>query len=157
MTDPAPLPPDRMLCFALYSATHAVQAVYGPLLEPLGITYPQYLILATLWQQDDRTVGEIGRALQLETNTLTPMLKRMAAAGLVARQRDGADERRVRIALTERGQALQAQTAHLPACILDRSGLTLDQLAALQGQIMRLRDQFRQPAAPAPRPQPRQP
>lgn len=146
-----------MLCFALYSATHAMQAVYAPLLEPLGITYPQYLILATLWQQDDQTVGALGRALHLETNTLTPMLKRMAAAGLVERRRDGEDERRVRIRLTEAGQGLQAQTAHFPGCIHDRSGLTLDELVDLQGRIIRLRDHLRHPAAPAPTPPPRQP
>ncbi len=157
MSDPAPLSPDRMLCFALYSATHAMQAVYAPMLDPLGITYPQYLILATLWQQDDRTVGSLGRALHLETNTLTPMLKRMAAAGLVERRRDGEDERRVRITLTDAGRQLQEQTAHFPGCILDRSGLTLAQLVDLQGQITRLRDHLRQPAAPAPKPPPRQP
>lgn len=154
---PAPLSPDRMLCFALYSAAHAMQAVYAPLLEPLGITYPQYLILATLWQQDDRTVGDLGRALQLETNTLTPMLKRMETAGLVGRRRDGVDERRVRITLTQAGRALQPQTQHLPGCILDRSGLTLDELADLQGRIIRLRDHLRRPAAPAPTRPPRQP
>lgn len=146
-----------MLCFALYSATHAMQAVYAPLLDPLGITYPQYLILATLWQQDDQTVGALGRALHLETNTLTPMLKRMAAAGLVERRRDGDDERRVRISLTELGRGLKAQTAHFPGCVLDRSGLTLEDLMDLQGRITRLRDHLRRPAAPAPTPPPRQP
>jgi DNA-binding MarR family transcriptional regulator len=151
MADPAPaadaplasLPLDRMVCFALYSAAHAVQAIYKPALDALGLTYPQFLVLSALWQQDGRTVGQLGAALFLESNTLTPLLKRMETAGLIGRTRDARDERQVRITLTDRGRALQAQAATVPACLLDRSGLTREDLAVLNAGITGLRDRLR--------------
>ncbi|HEX9858789.1 MAG TPA: MarR family transcriptional regulator [Paracoccaceae bacterium] len=146
MTSPATaIHLDSMLCFALYSATHAMQHVYKPLLEGLGLTYPQYLVLITLWQQDGQTVGQLGAALQLESNTLTPLLKRMETAGLLTRARDTGDERQVRLTLTGRGRALQARAEAIPACLLERSGLTLEALADLQHRIAGLRDHLRQP------------
>lgn len=131
-----------MICFALYSASHAMQAAYKPLLDPLGLTYPQYLVLTELWSQDDQTVGALGRALRLESNTLTPLLKRMEGQGLLIRSRDKADERQVRITLTEAGRTLQARAAHVPGCLLERSGLSADQAAALRDAVTMLRDRL---------------
>lgn len=135
-------PPD-MICFALYSATHAMAQVYKPHLDGLGLTYPQYLVLTVLWSGDDRTVGEIGRALELESNTLTPLLKRLEAQGLVRRSRDSRDERQVRISLTPAGQEMETRAAGLPACILDRTGMTPADLADLRDRIAALRDRLR--------------
>ncbi len=98
---------DQQLCFAVYAAHHAFTAAYKPLLEPLGLTYPQYLVLLVLWERDGPTVKEIGQRLQLDSGTLTPLLKRMEAGGLLSRQRAPEDERQVRIALTERGRGLK--------------------------------------------------
>ena len=139
---PAPMP--QMICFSLYAATHAMQRVYKPLLDALGLTYPQYLVLLALWAADAQTVGQLGQAMQLESNTLTPLLKRLAAQGLVSRARDTSDERQVRITLTDPGRAMQARAAHIPACILDKSGMTLTALTALRDQVNGLRDQLRQ-------------
>lgn len=138
-----PLPLSDMICFSLYSATHAMQAAYKPLLDEIGLTYPQYLVLTALWQTDGRSVGDIGQTLQLESNTLTPLLKRMEAQGLLSRARNRADERQVLVSLTEAGRALQARAAHVPACILEKSGMTLPALTALRDQINQLRGQLR--------------
>ena len=132
-----------MLCFALYSATHAMQAVYKPLLDGLGLTYPQYLVLVTLWGKDNQTVGQLGASLHLESNTLTPLLKRMETAGHLTRHRNADDERQVQIRLTDQGRALQPKTQHIPACVLEQSGLSLAAIMALQTQITTLRDQLR--------------
>lgn len=137
------LPLSDMICFSLYSATHAMQASYKPLLDQIGLTYPQYLVLTALWQQDAQTVGQIGQSLQLESNTLTPLLKRMEAQGLLTRARSNEDERQVKISLTEAGRALEARAAHIPGCILEKSGMTLQELTALRDQINRLRGQLR--------------
>lgn len=134
-----------MICFALYSANHAMQRTYGPLLDEVGLTYPQYLVLITLWGEDGQSVGQIGRALQLESNTLTPLLKRVEALGLVTRTRSVTDERQVIVALTEAGRAMQARVAHIPACIAACSGMTLDALFALRDQVNALRDGLGQP------------
>ncbi len=137
------LPLPDMICFALYSATHAMQHVYKPLLDDLGLTYPQYLVLTVLWAQDSQTVGALGRQVQLESNTLTPLLKRMEERGLVTRARDGRDERQVRITLTDAGEALKQRAAHIPACVLEKSGLAVDDLTRLRDQITTLRDHLR--------------
>lgn len=137
------LPPPQMLCFALYSAALAMQAAYKPLLEPLGLTYPQYLALSALWAEDGQTVGQIGAALTLDSNTLTPLLKRLEQAGWVRRQRDAADERQVRLWLTEAGRGLQAKAAGVPPCFLDRTGLDREQAAALRDEVAALRDRLR--------------
>lgn len=133
-----------MICFALYSANHAMSRVYAPLLADLGLTYPQFLVLMSLWAEDGQTVGALGRALQLETNTLTPLLKRLESQGLVARRRDEADERQVRITLTDAGRALQTRADGLAACIFDRCGIEAAELAQLRDQITALRDRLRQ-------------
>ena len=137
------LPIAEMICFSLYSATHAMQHAYKPLLEALGLTYPQYLVLVALWAEDGQTVGQLGQALQLESNTLTPLLKRMQAQGLVLRARDSRDERQVRVRLTEAGREMQDRAAAIPGCILERSGMTLAALTALRDQVNTLRDQLR--------------
>ncbi|MBN8292694.1 MarR family transcriptional regulator [Rhodobacter sp. NTK016B] len=132
-----------MLCFSLYSTQHAMQAAYKPLLEPLGLTYPQYLVLSALWSNDGRKVGELGGELLLETNTLTPLLKRMEAAGLVTRKRDSRDERQVRVHLTEEGRAMQDRAAHVPEGFLRATGLSIPQLAALRDQLNTMRETMR--------------
>lgn len=144
MSTPLPLPLPQMICFSLYSATHAMQSAYKPLLDAIGLTYPQYLVLVSLWGEDAQTVGQLAQALQLESNTLTPLLKRLETQGLVHRARDRADERQVRVSLTEPGRALQARAAHIPACILEKSGMTLTALTTLRDQVSALRDQLRQ-------------
>jgi MarR family transcriptional regulator, organic hydroperoxide resistance regulator len=135
-----PLPLDQQLCFSLYAASMAVGRAYKPLLDALGITYPQYLVLHALWEQDGRSVGAIAERLALESSTITPLVKRMEAAGLVERRRNPDDERQVRVLLTEAGQAMRARCGCLAERLLERSRLSLDQLAALNGQVQALRD-----------------
>ncbi len=132
-----------MLCFALHSAAHAVHAAYAPLLQPLGLTYPQYLVLSSLVARDGQSVSDLGAELRLESNTLTPMLKRMQSEGWVTRQRDTADERLVRISLTAEGRALAAQAAGVPRAFAERTGLTLDQIADLRDVLAVLRDRLK--------------
>ncbi|WP_420101460.1 MarR family winged helix-turn-helix transcriptional regulator [Bosea sp. (in: a-proteobacteria)] len=130
---------DDLLCFAVYSASHAFNRLYKPLLDELGLTYPQYLVMVTLWERDDRTVGEIGERLFLESNTLTPLLKRMEAAGLVSRSRDPADERQVRLQLTHEGRALIDKARQVPPCVLDATSLSGEEARRLTDQIAALR------------------
>ena len=137
------LPIAEMICFSLYSATHAMQHAYKPLLEALGLTYPQYLALVALWGEDGQTVGQLGQALQLESNTLTPLLKRLEAQGLLSRARDSRDERQVRVSLIEAGRDMQARAEEIPRCILEKSGMSLTALTALRDQVNALRDQLR--------------
>jgi DNA-binding MarR family transcriptional regulator len=132
-----------MLCFALHSAAHAVHAAYAPLLDPLGLTYPQYLVLQALAARDGQTVGQLGGDLRLESNTLTPLLKRMEGAGWLTRQRNPADERQVRLMLTAQGRDLARRAASVPAAFADRTGLTLDQIASLRDTLATLRDRLK--------------
>ncbi len=133
---------DQQLCFALYSASLAMTKVYKPLLAPLGLTYPQYLVMLLLWERDDRTVNELGQALHLDSGTLTPLLKRMEAAGLVQRQRDTLDERRVRLMLSEAGRALKAQATHVPVAVGCQLGLVPDDIAQLRTQLHALQSRL---------------
>ncbi len=144
------MPPSDMLCFALYSAGHAMQSAYAPLLEPLGLTYPQYLVLSSLSGRADQTVGQLGATLQLDSNTLTPLLKRMETAGWLTRQRSTLDERQVLVALTAAGRDLVVQAAGIPECFLQTTGLTLPEVTALRDSLTRLRVHMR------PRPDKRQ-
>lgn len=130
----------EFLCFAVYSANHAFNRVYKPLLGALGLTYPQYLAMVALWEQDDQTVGGLGARLFLESSTLTPLIKRLEADGLVTRARDAEDERVVRVRLTAAGRDLRAKAEAVPGCILDASGLDAAGLARLRDQISALRD-----------------
>lgn len=127
------------LCFAIYSTGHAFNRVYKPLLDALGLTYPQYLAMVVLWEKDDQTVGSLGDKLFLELSTLTPLLKRLEALGHVRRARDPDDERQVRVCLTESGRALREKAQTIPACIRIASGLEVGELARLQAEIEDLR------------------
>ena len=131
---------DEFLCFAIYSAGHAFNRVYKPLLDALGLTYPQYLAMLALWGEDDQTVGSLGEKLFLESSTLTPLIKRLEAMGYVARSRDPADERQVRVRLTRSGAALRAKASDVPACILEATGMSVGALRKLQSEISTLRD-----------------
>ncbi|GAA2353076.1 MarR family transcriptional regulator [Dactylosporangium salmoneum] len=132
------LPLDRQVCFALYTATRAVTARYRPLLDALGLTYPQYLVLLALWERDERTVKDLGAALRLDSSTLSPLLKRLEAAGLVARERRADDERSVAIRLTARGEALRERAAEVPARLVCDGGLDPVGLAELRDTLVRL-------------------
>ncbi|KCZ95172.1 MarR family transcriptional regulator [Hyphomonas hirschiana VP5] len=134
---------DHALCFAIYSAGLAFNRVYKPLLEPLGLTYPQYLVMVALWEAEGQTVSELGEHLFLESNTLTPLLKRLEAAGLVSRARAKADERQVLVSLTDKGRHLLAEASCVPEQILQATGLTVDQLTLLQRSLSGLRDNLR--------------
>jgi MarR family transcriptional regulator, organic hydroperoxide resistance regulator len=128
---------ERQLCFALYSAANLTTRLYRPLLEPLGITYPQYLALMALWERAPRSVGELGQALGLDSGTLTPLLKRLQAGGLVTRTRDAQDERRVLIALTPAGAALRERAAAVPEALRCGLPLELEDAAALRDALWR--------------------
>jgi MarR family transcriptional regulator, organic hydroperoxide resistance regulator len=129
----------ELLCFTVYSASHAFNRVYKPLLDQLGLTYPQYLVMVLLWEQDDQTVGSLCAKLFLESSTLTPLLKRLEASGHVKRARDPVDERQVRVRLTDKGRAMREKARMIPDCILAASGLKIDGLRRLQGEIVALR------------------
>jgi DNA-binding MarR family transcriptional regulator len=130
---------DRQLCFALYASSLAMTKLYKPLLEPLGLTYPQYLVMLVLWEHEGLAVGEIGERLALDSGTLTPLLKRLEQAGLVLRLRDTADERRVRVALSAAGRALRRRAQAMPQAVARASGCTLGELSELTAQLQGLR------------------
>lgn len=133
---------DNQLCFALYSASLAMTKLYKPLLEPMGLTYPQYLVMLALWERDGETVSALGDRLHLDSGTLTPLLKRLEAADLVSRLRDTADERRVLIRLTPAGRRLKTRAVQLPACVMQAAQCQLDEVTALTRQIQTLRDRL---------------
>lgn len=129
-----------LLCFAIYSTGHAFNRVYKPLLDELGLTYPQYLVMVALWAADDQTVGEIGDRLFLESSTLTPLLKRLETLGLLTRKRDPEDERQVRLRLTDKGAGLRKKARGVAGCIGDAVGLSADAAVRLRSEIIKLRD-----------------
>jgi DNA-binding MarR family transcriptional regulator len=129
---------ENQICFAVYSAAHAFAQAYKPHLDPMGLTYPQYLVMLLLWEQDGRSVNELGQPMHLDSGTLTPLLKRMEKAGFVTRQRDTKDERIMRIHLTEQGRSLQARARAIPPAMLCASGLELDGLMALREEVKAL-------------------
>ncbi|MDE1174851.1 MAG: MarR family transcriptional regulator [Parvibaculaceae bacterium] len=131
---------DEFLCFSIYSAGHAFNQVYRPLLDEIGLTYPQYLLMVALWSKDEQTVKALGQALYLESNTLTPMLKRLEGLGYVARTRDPEDERQLRVCLTDQGRALRARAAAIPPCILEAMDISRDDLDRIQAGISTIRD-----------------
>ena len=138
MSDTIPL--DQQLCFSLYGASMAINRAYKPMLDALGLTYPQYLVLSTLWETDRQTIGAIADRLSLEASTITPLVKRLEQAGFVARERDPSDERRVHVSLTKAGRDLGPRTACLTQTLLERTGLTVAQLVDLNTCIRALRD-----------------
>jgi MarR family transcriptional regulator, organic hydroperoxide resistance regulator len=133
---------DHQLCFALYSASLAMTKFYKPLLDPLGLTYPQYLVMLVLWEGDGITVSQLGDRVALDSGTLTPLLKRLEASDLVRRLRDTADERRVLLQLTPAGRALKSKAMAVPERIACASGCALDELAALTARLKALRGQI---------------
>jgi MarR family transcriptional regulator, organic hydroperoxide resistance regulator len=137
-----PLLLGNQLCFAIYSTAHAFNRVYKPLLDRLGLTYPQYLVMLVLWEGDGLTVGDIGERLQLDSGTLTPLLKRLEAAELVKRTRSSEDERQVLIALTSRGLALREKARTVPHAILAASACSVSELSAMKSQLLGLRDRL---------------
>lgn len=130
---------ENFLCFSVYATGHAFNRVYKPLLDRLGLTYPQFLVMVALWQEDGRTVGALGAALGLESSTLTPLIKRLEAAGLVIRRRAREDERVVRVVLSEAGRALRADVGDIPECVIAATGLSLAELVDLKAKLDRLR------------------
>lgn len=146
-----PSPPalrlDNQVCFALYSASLAMTKLYKPLLDAIGLTYPQYLVMLALWEEDGLMVSALGERLLLDSGTLTPLLKRLEANGLVTRVRDVADERRVHITLTAAGRRLKGRAAGVPACLLAASECSIDELVTLTHQLQSLRDRVRAAAA----------
>ncbi len=127
---------DRQVCFALYSASRATTAAYRTLLADLGITYPQYLVMLVLWERDGRGVQEICHALQLDTGTLSPLLKRLESAGLLERRRLGGDERRVTVVLTDAGTALRERASDIPARLARATGLGGPDLERLRDVLL---------------------
>ena len=136
------------LCFAIYSANLAYGRAYKPSLEQLGLTYPQYVTIVALWEEDNQTVSSLGEKLFLESNTLTPMLKKLEAMGYVRRQRDPADERQVVVSLTEPGRRLRERS--LTMTLVKASGLDPDEFRKLQRGVVTLRDNLIKAARPAP-------
>jgi len=135
---PDPLHLDQQLCFALYAASNRIQRLYRPLLEPPGLTYPPYLVMLVLWQHGRRSVGELGEALHLDSGTLTPLLKRLEAAGLVVRKRCSEDERRVFVDLSAEGRALRAQAIEIPGRMACATVLDQQALGRLRGEVREL-------------------
>ncbi|MGA8786656.1 MAG: MarR family transcriptional regulator [Polaromonas sp.] len=133
---------DHQLCFALYSTSLAMTKLYKPLLEKIGLTYPQYLVMLVLWEQDGLTVSELGERLFLDSGTLTPLLKRMESSGLVSRLRAVEDERRVHITLTAAGRQLKALAAKIPGCILRATQCAIPEVTALTRQVQALRQRL---------------
>jgi DNA-binding MarR family transcriptional regulator len=135
----APLQLDQQLCFALYSANLAMHKVYRQLLSKLEITYPQYLVMLVLWQQDDVTVSEIGEQLFLDSATLTPLLKRLESAGLLRRQRSRQDERQVVVTLTDEGRVLRGKAESIPEAVQCATACDDNAMVMLKGQLDELR------------------
>jgi DNA-binding MarR family transcriptional regulator len=135
MTDADPLALDRQVCFALAAASRSVIGVYRPVLDPLGLTHPQYLVMLALWERSPRTARDISQSLYLEPPTLSPLLKRLQSAGLITRSRSATDERALDIELTDAGRALRAQAELVPAQIVERLGMSIPELEAIRDDL----------------------
>jgi DNA-binding MarR family transcriptional regulator len=133
---------DNQICFAIYSTAHAFNRVYKPLLDRLGLTYPQYLVMLVLWERDGVPVKEIGERLYLDSGTLTPLLKRLEQAGLIKRTRSTEDERQVLVSLTSHGQALKDKARAVPPSILAASQCSIAELSAVKNEIVALRNRL---------------
>lgn len=132
---------DQQLCFALYRASRAIIRSYAPMLEPLGLTYPQYLVLLVLWEEDGLSVKRLGKKLSLDSATLTPLLKRLEAQKIVERRRDTEDERVVRIHLTGEGAALRLEAQKVPVAVCNNAGFDLAKPSSVE-QIVRMRGEL---------------
>jgi DNA-binding MarR family transcriptional regulator len=133
---------DNQLCFALYSASLAMTKLYKPMLDELGLTYPQYLVMLALWEHDGLMVSELGERLSLDSGTLTPLLKRLEAAGFVSRVRDVQDERRVHITLTAPGRRLKSKAQRIPSCIVAATQCSLPEIVRLTRELRDLRERL---------------
>ncbi|WP_022883507.1 MarR family winged helix-turn-helix transcriptional regulator [Glaciibacter superstes] len=129
---------ENQVCFALAIASRSVNAIYRPILEPYGLTHPQYLVMLALWDRSPRSVKDLGTELQLEPATLSPLLKRLESAGLVTRERSRSDERVLHISLSETGVALRAEAETVPPRIVEKLGMSLDELTALRTSLWRV-------------------
>jgi DNA-binding MarR family transcriptional regulator len=129
---------ERQVCFALSVAARNVVAVYRPVLEPMGLTHPQYLVMLALWQRGSLSVKDLSGLLQLDPGTLSPLLKRLEAAGLLRRERDPRDQRNLALALTDKGRALRAEAEAIPAGIVQRLGMPVEELVSLQEALTRV-------------------
>ena len=134
--------PSDLLCFSVYATDHAMHRIYRTLLEPLGLTYPQYLVVLALADGQDHSVKSLGAALTLDSGTLTPLLKRMETHGIVTRRRNPADERQTLVQLTEAGRALHGKLGHIPDCILSAAGMTVQEATQLRDMLDKLRHQL---------------
>lgn len=137
---------DDHLCFSLYACSRAILRLYRPLLDALNLTYPQYLVLLTLWEKPKCTIKEIGEKLDLDTGTLTPMLKRMETARLLERRRDPSDERVVIVSITEEGAALQEQAVCIPESMLGIAGMDEAEIQSLNSAIKKLMNEVNERA-----------
>jgi DNA-binding MarR family transcriptional regulator len=140
MSDPAedPLALEQQVCFALSVAARSVVAIYRPLLEPMGLTHPQYLVMLALWQHAPLSVRRISELLQLDPGTLSPLLKRLEAIGYVRRERDRSDERSLALTLTERGRALRADAEKIPPAVVERLGMPIEELRRVHEALTRV-------------------
>ena len=136
---PAP-PLDGQLCFSLYAATIAVNRTYKPLLDRLGLTYPQYLVLSALWEEDGLTISAIADRLSLESSTITPLVKRLENAGFLTRKRNADDERQVLVSLSAKGRSMKEKATCLTETLLEKSGMTVEQMVKLNRQVQKLRE-----------------
>ena len=146
MTIPLTALPDRpedMICFAVYATSHALNRAYQPLLKALDLTYPQYIALTVLWENDGQTVGALGKRLGMESNTLTPLLKRLETAGHVTRARGKDDERQVFITLTDKGRDLKAEAPNITRCVIGATGMELSELDQLVATLTRMRQNIK--------------
>lgn len=151
VADPEPaedlLALERQVCFALAVAARSVIALYRPLLEPMGLTHPQYLVMLALWERSPRSVKDLGETLSLDPATLSPLLKRLEALGYVQRARDAADERVLQVSISERGRRLRRHAVKVPPAIMDRLGLEMAELTDLHGRLTRVIAAAREPAS----------
>lgn len=138
MNETDPLALDRQVCFALAAASRSVIGLYRPVLEPMGLTHPQYLVMLALWERSPRTVRDIGEALRLEPATLSPLLKRLEAAGLLTRARNATDERALDVELTDAGRALRSDAEKVPGAIVERLGMNVRELEQIRDGLTRL-------------------
>ena len=126
---------DSQLCFALVAAARNVVSIYRPILEPLGLTHPQYLVMLALWEESPRTLNDLADALAMEPATASPLVKRLEGMGLVARQRSSTDERRLDIVVTPEGKALRARALEVPPAVIEATGMSMDELASLRESL----------------------
>jgi MarR family transcriptional regulator, organic hydroperoxide resistance regulator len=138
MTEPDPLALDRQVCFALAATSRSVIGLYRPVLEPLGLTHPQYLVMLALWERSPRTARDIADALFLEPPTLSPLLKRLEAIGYVTRARNPENERELRVELTDRGRALRERAVEVPGQVVARLGVPLSVLEETRDRLTEL-------------------